>query len=519
MYDAAMTETPGLSRATAIALGLLALGGVALVLLVSARSGPGVSPDSVTYLAAARGLLDGDGYRASDGEPYVAFPPLFPTLIALLSSGVFDLTNVARLLNAVSFGVTIAATGWCVWRLSGASLFALLAAGAVLASRPVLNAALWLWSESFFTAQAMLCLACALQWLRRRSFVVWVSAVALAAAATLTRYIGVTLVLTIAVLPLLERPLRLRAMLKHIGVALLGIVPLALWLIRNLAVDGTLAGERYPSSQSLKDSIRGVLDTLGGWTLPPAVPASLRIESMALLTPLVMALGAWLVLSRAESAARARLHGYIPFAVFTLLYVLYLVAAETLTALDAIDVRLIAPLLPPAIVLIVVMLHEVAVHLSLRLGRWVLGAAAVAGVLWLALLGARSARLVQGLVADGVAGYEGQRWRTSELVGALSALNPDGVVYSNDPFIISYRTDRPARLSPRRHPYRSPHTPVDDLPQLEEALASGTEIYLVWFDDVPRDYLMSLAELEAALKLDPVVRARDGTVYRIGSTQ
>jgi hypothetical protein len=89
------------------------------------------------------------------------------------------------------------------------------------------------------------------------------------------------------------------------------------------------------------------------------------------------------------------------------------------------------------------------------------------------------------------------------------------VLYSNDPFAITYHTDREARLSPRRHPYRSPHATVDDIADLHAVLASGEEAYLVWFDAVPRDFLLNPTELAMILELQPVARFDDGAVYRL----
>ena len=60
--------------------------GCALVLVATSRYGIGLSADSVTYLAAAQNIVDGRGYVNFDGAPVLAFPPLFSTLIAVLSA-------------------------------------------------------------------------------------------------------------------------------------------------------------------------------------------------------------------------------------------------------------------------------------------------------------------------------------------------------------------------------------------------------------------------------------------------
>ena len=64
--------------------------------------------DSVSYIAAARNLLDGNGFHTFNrGDPYVWWPPLYPLLLAVASLEVFDPLAVAGPVNAVLFGLTI----------------------------------------------------------------------------------------------------------------------------------------------------------------------------------------------------------------------------------------------------------------------------------------------------------------------------------------------------------------------------------------------------------------------------
>jgi RNA 3'-terminal phosphate cyclase len=51
-------------------------------LLLATRAGPGLSPDSVTYVSAARNLTDGHGYSGFTGSALTVFPPAYPALLA-----------------------------------------------------------------------------------------------------------------------------------------------------------------------------------------------------------------------------------------------------------------------------------------------------------------------------------------------------------------------------------------------------------------------------------------------------
>jgi hypothetical protein len=500
------------SRMLILVSALPALTGILLALTITTRSSPGVTPDSVAYLSAARGLLDGEGFRTPDGGPYVAFPPLFPTLIAAASLGVFDLVNTATVLVAASFGITVLATGWTTGRITGSSIAAVLAALAVLISTPVLDAALHIWSELPFMAFSMLCLSSLALPNARSPRQTTATATIAAALATLTRYVGVTLTLTQLLTILARRGVTTTARVREAAVALLGLIPLLLWLFRNQLVSGTPAGVRYPAAASFDENARAAIESLLSWLVP--IDASMRFRALLVLLFAAVLLAPLLPAIREQSRSRRLLWTCVPFAGFCSLYLLYLTLVASITALDPIDSRLIAPLLPPATVLMMALGYAAAASS----GRWRKGGRIVALVLlclWLAASARDAIQLIRRATSDGIGGYAAQTWQRSETLAALRAQPLPGDVYSNDPFAIAYHTERQAQLSPRRHPYRSPGTTVDDIADLRAALASGEEVYLVWFDAVPRDFLLSPTELAMILELQPIARFDDGVVYRL----
>src|SRR5512140_3077112 len=100
-----------------VALGILALVGIALVLRATPE-GLGLSDDSIGYIAGARSMLAGHGYReawlASD-QPVTHFPPAYSSVLAFVGLLGIDPLRGARLLNALLFGLNIARAGILGW--------------------------------------------------------------------------------------------------------------------------------------------------------------------------------------------------------------------------------------------------------------------------------------------------------------------------------------------------------------------------------------------------------------------
>lgn len=123
-----------------IALGLIAVS-AAGVLLYSTPEGLGLSDDSIAYIAGARSILAGNGYReawlASNG-PVTHFPPGFSFFLSLIGLSGLDPLRGARFLNSILFGANAFLLGVIGWRMTRSQI-----AGVVLALLFAVNASLF----------------------------------------------------------------------------------------------------------------------------------------------------------------------------------------------------------------------------------------------------------------------------------------------------------------------------------------------------------------------------------------
>lgn len=444
----------------------------ALVLLVVSLGQAAFSPDSVYYWSAARSLLQGQGLRTAVpydearlryGEPVVqsaqpalsaplcAWPPGYPLALALASrlTGA-PLSRAALGLNAAALlGVTLLllrlAQGLCPpLTRSMAPLIAL-----VLGTQPFLQGiARRLWSETLFLLfllGGLLALQRAATRTRRRAALAL--AIALAAAATYVRFTGFTLALTVVLTalrspqplpprgdrssaPVVEAP-RWRvgeAVLAGLGYALL-LTPLLIY--NHLRCDTLSGAARLPSDRdllhNLADGARALIAALP--LTRGAVAGSADVILSALL---LLFLGArTALLLRHQPGAALERAAARPLWLFTATYALALLALRTRTLFDPLSVRLLAPALVCAGLLVLCAVARV------WRGRPTLTLLALALTLCASL-------------SDGLRNAPGWHPPSSAEVSAVAACleQPAAALYSDQPLAAHLLTGRPARWPP-----------------------------------------------------------------------
>lgn len=222
-------------------LGLLTILGVFFVLR-SSPEGLGLSDDSIAYIAGARSLLAGNGYReawlASD-HLMTHFPPGFSSALAVIGLFGLDPLRGSRFLNALLFGFSTTLIGILGWRMTKS-----LAAGLVLAALFVLNGSVLqvyaaAMSEPLFIFLSLLAFWMFDLYFERDAHWLWlVLCGILVGMAYLTRYAGLALVVTFLVaLFFLHDSWRKRFV--GAGIFLASVLPWIIgWSIRNLLAAG-----------------------------------------------------------------------------------------------------------------------------------------------------------------------------------------------------------------------------------------------------------------------------------------
>ncbi len=227
----------------------LALLGMALILARQVNYGVGIGWDSIYYISVARHLLEGEGFvELTNKELYVAWPPLYPMLLAAASLFVFDPLDVAGPLNAAIFGLTIAVAGHylrqhihsrflIIWACLAIHRSGLLSIGLTLI--PLTSITYTAISEPLFILFVTLSLLQTDTFLHqgKRSSLLWAAVFTALPGLldTLHRpYLAHDHCAADGLVGLLQRNTGSVTKMKHIAVyTLISVLPIALWILRN----------------------------------------------------------------------------------------------------------------------------------------------------------------------------------------------------------------------------------------------------------------------------------------------
>ena len=493
--------------------------GTAHILVRTATYGAAVNSDSTLPLSTAMNLLAGEGWRDFAGIPLTGWPPLFPLLLAAGGWVGIEPLEAGRWINAAAFGLTIfAAGGWLRSHLRS-RLLALAATGALAVSVPLAHFASHLLTEPLFVLFTLLALIWLAAFLHRggRTPLLW--AAVFTALAALTRYPGVALIGAGVLVLLVRRALPLAVRLKHVVVfGAVSAIPLAGVLTRNWAVSGTLTGRQTGAGQSPSDSLSQVVDVFRGWVVSPHAPDWLGyiLWIAAGLVVVLAGLGLGVGGSKGKDRSGSPFFGLgpvLPFGVFAVSYLAFMIAVVPFTVHQIIDSRYLLPIYVP-LLLTVVLLLDRFLSIEAAAVRYV-----VASSFLLAALAHVGFSVQRNLILSArtwIAGYPGwnyndARWQHSAIMNYIRENPIDGKVYSNNAFL-AWFWDRDAALGKYRKKF-----PLG-LPRLARQMMQwtedGTDVYIVWIENVSEQNYDAM-DLRVLPGVEVVAELADGLVLRL----
>jgi hypothetical protein len=501
------------------------VGGLCLVagwsVLYTTPWGTGTGWDQAMYIGAARNLLAGKGltiaWSMDMGKPLTHFPPLFPSVLALLGMTGWDPWEAARYMNAVLRGVDLALVALMAFWASGSRWSAMIAAFLMFTSVHMEFVHGSAWSDPLFLVLVLASLALAVRYLAQGQRIVLVGAAAAVACAILTRYAGLILVPTIALALVWWR--RPRDLLLFVVVACL---PMCLWVVHNVVAGGALVGDRGIAWHPLSSQQLGqALFTATDWVLPTVIGTRLvsaegrvYLGGAAVFLLLACALGWWAWKHRHWLTTREILsEGDTLERVLLMFGVIYLggvvISMAFFDDLVQLDTRILAPVYVCAVILVSAAAPRAierawqVVWLRAPLSLAVAGIA-IAFTLRFATLAASAHSL--GVI------YSNTDWLGSATLARVRALPADAMIFSNAPDAVYMLAGRSTYEIPNAGHADAFDTVLQQAVQLRQG-----PIILVYFGDPNIAYREPVPVEEIQHSLPASVRADlpDGTMYDI----
>jgi len=459
--------------ASFIALVLIAGIGTFLILRATPE-GLSLSDDSIAYIAGARSMLAGQGYReawlASNG-PVTHFPPGFSSVLAFLGLFGLDPLRGTRFVNALLFGVNAGLLGILAWRTTPSLTAGLVLATLFVSSSEMLQVHAAAMSEPLFIFLSLLSFWMFDLYVERppsgfgrkgsvkgRWWLIFCAT--FVGMAYLTRYAGLALVATfvVALLILHDNWLdRIGSTAIFIG----GFLPWALgWAIRNRLIAGNATNRAlawHPiTSENLQIGLRVVSEffiPVESWRReifkqPVIIEGMIVLVLGAVLAWIIVA--GWKHFSKPQQASIGQISGketrgviHFTTGLYVFAYLASVVASMTLfDAATKFKLRILSPVFVSLLILLV----AAGVWLWHRRREAVI----VLALLFLGLSIYKQSTTINELTKGGL-GYASFKWYDSKAMEFLRALPADAMIYTNEPGAVYLYVGRGALVLPDRY--------------------------------------------------------------------
>lgn len=490
--------------------------GIIFVLLTTSLWGIGVTSDSAWYIAGARNLVAGNGYKNHLGNIITWYPPLYSIFLAVFGLFGMDPLNAAVYLGAVCFGLIIFLSGTLFLKYLKNKLFVILGTVIILLSSTFLLTSSRAFSEPLFIVFLLLFFKYFPEYLDQNTannktlIIISVSA----GLACLQRYNGVIIVFTAIVIMLFYKSdVKFLERIKKIACFLvISLAPLALFLLRNLILTNNLTGYHQQDEFTIIDGIMSTLDTLSGFFLPTIVPELIR--NIGICVVLSLFFFVFLIVHYKIGKKRnLELIQYWSIVLFISMFTISLIISQTTVMYVVIYHRLLAPIYVFLILFIFIGLENLIIWIKrdLKINIIKKNITTLCSFLicaWLVFPASVCYGIITSSIENGAGGFNTNFWRESELLEWLKYNNTlEGTYYSNLPAYFYIITGIECKKGP---------IDFETLDQFWYTAQNEVPVYLVWTFKEKAYGIHDFEDIEEKFELVPkAVFENDGGFYQI----
>jgi len=497
---------------------LLPLGFIGmLAIFYSTRWGIGLNQDSLFYIGGAESILRGQGFsylQLGEIRTITKWPPLYSLALATFGMIRTSVSDGARWLNALLFAVNIIMVGRIVTVKTARLWPAMLASLLMLMSSDMITYHAMALSEPLYISFGLAALYFLDKYIQRASIYSLILASLLVSAASLTRYIGVSLIaaLCISLVIFSKRTLRQRL----IDCALAGLVsslPLLLWQVRNwqlsrseapLASGAELARVEFQTHLIQGRHLKPALEAISSWLLPLPLPTSLQVVGVVVVLLVML-----LIVIRSDRGGNTFIYLNVTYVV---VYCSSLVFFISFASRDIyFDSRYLLPVFVSTVLVITICLGQI----PWKSKPVVRIAITVLCVLLPLSYIQRAATLVRQAHQYGL-GFASTIWTRSTIVNSMKYFPTDVRIYSNLPISVTFLTHRQVNALPYKFDPNSEEPYGNYLEKLKEiGTTSKDQRTLIFYLPGPIPCFPSEDELGQTMTLKKIATGPEGSLYEV----
>lgn len=484
---------------------IAAVAGFFIIFLFTRHGGIGLCPDGVVYTTTAENLHSTGHLRDFTNHPMINFPALYPSLL----TGIIFLTGIKPLLfepyvNGLLFGVVIFMSGYIMEYFSFPSKWykrAILTC--IVFSPALLEVYSMVWSETVFIVLLLLFMVSMYRYFNSYSSTALITSVIIAALASITRYAGVTVIAAGIVFILLDMKMPRKQKIKNLLLyTFISPLLLIINLLRNYFLSGTKTGIREKAFSTFEKNTFDAGSVFHDWLPFLQGHYAGAVVTFFLIIIILFAISIKYFLSN------RRLSSYESMAaVFSLLYILFIVVVASLSRFESLNSRFFSPVF----ILLLWSCSSWIPGLTHRIRsskkKMIIGLGALIFLSF--MYGQLNAdyETWDGVKDAGIPGYTEDQWRYSPTVQFMQRdtmlFRKGYTVYSNAYDAVYFFTGRPGKFLPHKE-YK---------PGIKNFL-NDQHCYMIWFTDGEDSDLVGMPFITLVKKMTLMKKFDDGWIYQ-----
>ena len=517
---------------------LFAIASTALIISVTSKFGPGISEDSVAYIAAARNILNGRGFSIlfdlkgnqlnlwlpmHDNELYhiLPWPPLYPFIISIFGFVGFNLIESARWINAILFGANIALILLIIRKYTKSLLLIILSAVIFITFKNMIHVHSYVWSEPLFLFLSLLGFYFLFYFLENNKIYNFLISSLSFSLAFFTRTVGISLIATgiIAVLFFSELKIKNKIICSLFFTAI-GFLPFSIWTLKNKFFFGNTTVEFL--THPLKfENLKEAIITVSSWFYLDIFPFKMSLILLVII--LIAIIFASIYISTkvkkrstdsSDNAYKLNSRIINIFLIFTFFYIFALLFARSFfDANIRMDGRILIPVFISTFIIIVLFIKR---SLNYFDDKKVIKI--IIFIFCEILFVFSLATLVFGIKEfyEEGQGYDSKEWLKSDTIRELKDINLTEEIYTNEPYAIYFYLDKNPNPFPTKINIYTDKKNINYIKDLNKTIEEIREKNgLIVLFDLRQYYLTEEKELLKDYKLILIKDTQDGAIYKI----